>query len=73
MGYVEGQDAVLLADQAAVREGVATAYSATAAAQREAAAFMVEHGADVLPGHADVGQPGRMGDPDAGLPDAADL
>jgi hypothetical protein len=42
-----GQPGVLggrLESEAAVREGVATAYAATAQTQREAAAFIVEHG-----------------------------
>jgi hypothetical protein len=54
-----------LADtRAAVAAGLAEAVSAFHVTQVEAATFMREHGAAVVPGHADVNQPGRMGDPD---------
>jgi hypothetical protein len=56
---------------AAIREGVATAYTAVAASQSEAAAFLLAHGAAVVGGHRPTGRPGRMGDPDVGLPDAS--
>ena len=55
----------------AVRDGLATAQSAVATTQLEAASFMQAYGAEVLPGHADVNQPGRQGDPDVER-DAAD-
>ena len=58
-------------DAAAVREGVAAAYVANAANQAEAERFLRENGAAVIPGHGDVGAPGRMGDADVGL-DASD-
>jgi hypothetical protein len=60
-----------LESEAAVREGVAQAYAATAQTQREAAAFIVEHGSQVLGGHTPVNKPGRQGDPDPQL-DPAD-
>jgi hypothetical protein len=56
---------------AAVREGLATAYSAVAADQREAHAFIVAHGAAAAAGHPDVRTAGKQGDPDPTL-DAAD-
>jgi hypothetical protein len=41
--------------------------AAVATSQREAAAFIAAHGADVLPGHPPVNAPGRQGDPDSAL------
>jgi hypothetical protein len=57
-------------DEAAVREGVATAYAATAVTQAEAHGFFVAHGSAVI-NHPPVGEPGRQGDPDLSR-DAAD-
>jgi hypothetical protein len=45
--------------------------AANAVNQREAAAFLVAYAGDVLGGHADVGRPGRQGDPDTAS-DASD-
>lgn len=56
---------------AAIREGLAQAVSAVAVTQLETEAFLVEHGAAVIPGHSPVNQPGRQGDPDLER-DAAD-
>jgi hypothetical protein len=69
--YFDDAPDVLGQDQAAIREGVSQAYVAVAASQAEAAAFLVAYGADVVGGHAPVGEPGRMGDPDPAL-DASD-
>jgi hypothetical protein len=44
-------------DAAAIREGVATAYAAATTAQGEAVRFLVNYGADVVGGHAPVGEP----------------
>jgi hypothetical protein len=55
-----------LESEAAIRQGIAEAMQANAQTQREAAAFIVEHGAQVLAGHSPVNKPGRMG-PDPGL------
>jgi hypothetical protein len=41
-------------------------------AQRESAAFMAAYGGTVLGGHSPVNAPGRQGDPDTPMPDAAD-
>jgi hypothetical protein len=57
---------------AQVREGLAQAYQGVQTTQQEAHNFFVTHGASAVPGH-QVGEPGRMGDPDTPLPDAADL
>ena len=54
----------LVESAAAVAAGLAQAQSAVATTQLEAASFMAAYGAEVLPGHADVNQPGRQGDPD---------
>jgi hypothetical protein len=61
-----------LESEQAVRDGLATAYSGVQSTQQEAHNFFVTHGASAVAGH-QVGEPGRMGDPDNPLPDAADL
>ena len=61
----------LVESAAAVREGLATAISAVHSTQLEAHGFYVANGGDVISGHPDVGQPGRMGDPDT-TSDASD-
>jgi hypothetical protein len=59
---------------AAVRESTAVADQVAASRQADAHRFIVEHGADVVSGHAMVGQPGdEASDPDSFGPDAADL
>ena len=70
MGWYQGIDEPRLADEAAIREGLTTAYAATAINQAEAHQMFLQHGPAVIT-HS-VGEPGRAGDPDAGLPDAAD-
>jgi catalase (peroxidase I) len=67
-----GRPDPLAQDVEAIRQGLATAYSATAVTQAETVAFLVQYGGDVTKGHAPVGAPGRMGDPDNPVPDAAD-
>jgi hypothetical protein len=69
--YFEGTVNPLEVDQAAIAAGVAQAYAATAMTQQEAHDFFVDRGASVIGGHSNVGQPGRMGDPDPAL-DASD-
>lgn len=71
MGFVEGQDAPRLADEAAIRQGLAEAKSAVAVWQVESDRFMSEVRAAVIPGHAPVNAPGRQVDPDI-EPDASD-
>jgi hypothetical protein len=56
----------------AVRDGLAQAISAVHVDQLESANFLVEHGAEVLPGHAPVRRPGQQGDPDLDGADASD-
>jgi hypothetical protein len=73
MGWYEGIDDVRLADEAAIRRGVAESMAATEIPQQQAARFFTEFGADVSQGHAPVGRPGDIGsDPDVYGPDASD-
>jgi hypothetical protein len=53
--------------EAAVREGLAQAVSATAADQRAAHDFFVASGARVVNGHPDVRKAGAQGDPQLGM------
>jgi hypothetical protein len=69
--FFESAPDVLGADEAAVREGLSTAYSAVAQDQQDVRAFIEAHGADVVAGHPFVRPPGRQGDPDPTL-DASD-
>jgi hypothetical protein len=59
-------------DRADIAAGVATAAAAVQVAQQESAAFMAAYGSDVVGGHSPVNAPGRQGDPDTPMPDAAD-
>jgi hypothetical protein len=72
INYPAGSADPLAADQAAIAAGVAEAFAAVQTTQAEAAAFIVEHGADVLGGHSAVGEAGRQGDPDSAGADASD-
>jgi hypothetical protein len=64
MGRIYFDDApdVLAEDQAAIREGLTTAYAAVQVTQAEAAATWLQHGAPLIVHQ--VGEPGRAGDPD---------
>ena len=75
MPYVEGQEEPLLETMAAAREAYAAAMAAAASAQSDAARFVRENGAEVVSGHADVGEvtnSDRGRDPDYFGPDASD-
>jgi hypothetical protein len=69
--YFDGAPDPVAADEAAIREGVQQAYAAVQSDQREAAAFILASGAEVLGGHPPVRRPGAQGDPDPTL-DASD-
>jgi len=56
--------------RAAVASGLAEAYAGIAMTQVESREMFVQHGAAAVSHQ--VGEPGRMGDPDATLPDASD-
>lgn len=76
MSFMEGFGDVpnpMDADAAAAAAGIEAALAATAVAQAQSAAFMVENGAAVIPGHSDtVGPGGSPADSDIGGPDASD-
>jgi hypothetical protein len=51
----------------AIGEGLQQAYAAVASDQREAAAFILASGGEVLAGHPPVRKAGTQGDPQLGL------
>jgi hypothetical protein len=53
--------------QTAISEGLQQAQTAVGSDQREAAAFLAAHGAEVVAGHPPVRKAGAQGDPQLGM------